>query len=121
MCAGALEDYRYQIPLVLELEVTMSHLLWVLGANVGSCAKAICALNHRAISPVPRDFLLLGFVEHNLAALESWLNILIKETCTSGKWRGEVSSVWPHREEQQTKSEPTSPEPTVKVLTWCLR
>ena len=105
---------------MLELEVTMSHLLWVLGAKVGSCGKAICALNHGAISPVPRDFLLLGFVEHNLAALGSWLSVLIKETRTSGKWRGEFSSMWPHREKQQIKSEPTTPKSTVEVLTWRL-
>lgn len=39
----------------LELQVVVSHLLWELGIELRSPARAVCARNHSAIYPVLRE------------------------------------------------------------------
>lgn len=41
-----------QLPLGLELQVAVSHLLWVLGIKFGSSGRASAVLHHQVLSPV---------------------------------------------------------------------
>jgi hypothetical protein len=41
-------------PLGMELEMVVSHLMWVLGTKLGSSGRAVSALNHPAIFLAPR-------------------------------------------------------------------
>ncbi|CAO2635548.1 hypothetical protein LEMLEM_LOCUS23155 [Lemmus lemmus] len=51
------EDVRGLRCLEAGVTVVVSHLTWVLGSKLGSSAKAVCTLNHKAISPAPCCFL----------------------------------------------------------------
>lgn len=44
---------RCRIPLELELQVVVSHLVWVLGIKLRSCGRAVHAPNFGAISLAP--------------------------------------------------------------------
>lgn len=48
--AGVNGSQKASDPLVLELEATVRLVVWVLGAEPVSSARAVSTLNHRAIS-----------------------------------------------------------------------
>lgn len=48
-------DWRHRIPLELELVAVVRLMTMVLGTKFGSSGRAICVLNHQAISSNPID------------------------------------------------------------------
>lgn len=57
--AGTLRGQRHQISLKLELQVVMDLLMWVLGMEHSSSARAVCALNGQAILEAPNVIFVL--------------------------------------------------------------
>lgn len=55
LSVGVHRDWRHRIPLELELVVVVSLMTMVLGTKFGSSGRAICVLNHQAISSSPID------------------------------------------------------------------
>lgn len=77
--------------LELELQVVVSHLIWVLGIEPGSSRRESNALNHQTISPVPRNRSGWYCKDQNLACSHGIIQVNYVETHLRNKWPFAVS------------------------------